>query len=76
MQLPLSTRCKICVGIRVQRFIKRASKHIGFCAVLHVHFIGKSVYSPLSAKYTDIDLVLNYWSPCALYSAMQVAAVI
>ena len=74
MQLIQSVKCKICVGIYV--FIERKSKHIGFYVVVLVHFIGISVYNPLSAMYIHRDLVLIYRSRCALYSVVLVAAVV
>ena len=73
MQLPLSMKCEICVGIYV--LIESKSKHIGFCVVVHAHLIVKSVYNPLSAICDHGELFLIYWSRCGLYRVVLVAAV-
>jgi hypothetical protein len=53
---------------RIYWYIESKSKHIIFYVVQHAYFIGKCMNNPLSAEYIHRDLVLIYWSRCALYS--------
>jgi hypothetical protein len=45
-----------------------------FYVVIREHFTGKCVINPWSAEYTHRELVLIYWSYCALCSVVLVAA--
>jgi len=58
MKLSLSLKCSTHVGM--YGFIESKSKLTGFYVVVNEHFVGKSVYVPLSAKYIERDLVPLY----------------
>jgi hypothetical protein len=70
MKLTLSLKCSTRVGI--YGCIESKSKHVGFYLVVHVHFMGRSVYGTISANifteiYFDVlstsgNLMITLWT--------------